>query len=290
MFGFQKKRERNTHTCLYHVPDASSAEIPSSTTFTLLFIYCCYYTWRYSLGSRVFQIHPPATIQSLVRYTQEHTMSTCFQNYMKLIIIRGKKNSKRRLKGFLGGVRGSSIRSNNDAVAQWMAWPSIQFNCMPAHGANLRAHSWPDLPEALDPSGSPWEGKVVLTFSSVGFGLIREDAQSQAWVAKPFFRPCRTTRQASSHSHSMHLSTLKDLTEAALLSLMPLRNFNLRQPLSSTNFPYYNILLLFYLTCQFGLISLTASEKQYVTRSQKTLNLIECPQTFWPFIFTRLTQ
>lgn len=67
---------------------------------------------------------------------------------------------------------------------------------------------------------------------------------------------------------------------------MPLRNFNLRQPLSSENFPYYNILLLFYLTCQFGLISLAASEKRYVTRPQKTLNLIACPQTFWPFIFT----
>lgn len=28
------------------------------------------------------------------------------------------------------------------------------------------------------------------------------------------------------------------------------------------------------------------SEKCYVTRPQKTLNLIACPQRFWPFIFT----
>lgn len=60
-------------------------------------------------------------------------MSTCFQKCMELIIFRGK-NSKRRLKGSLGGDRGSSMWSNNDAAAQWMAWPAIQSNHMPAHG------------------------------------------------------------------------------------------------------------------------------------------------------------
>ena len=92
--------------------------------------------------------------------------------------------------------------------------------------------------------------------------------------------PCTQIAQPS----SPHL--VWDFADTAPSSLMPPRNFNLRQPWSSwLFFLNYNILLLFYFTYQFCMIYSAVSGKCYVTIPQKTLNFMQSPPTFRSFIF-----
>lgn len=60
--------------------------------------------------------------------------------------------------------------------------------------------------KALTPTDSHCEG-VASALTLVGFHLLIRDAKSQAWIANPFLGPPRTTGQASSHIHYIHLST-----------------------------------------------------------------------------------
>lgn len=161
-------------------------------------------------------------------------------------------------------------------------------------------------------------GVVALALTSVGLNLNGKEAESCTWVGIPFLRPPEPQSKFSScalysfanspenmdkHMHgkkesgwppslqctqiaqprSPHL--VWDFADTAPSSLMPPRNFNLKQPLSSwLFFLNYNILLLFYFTYQFCKIYSAVSGKCYVTIPQKTLNFMESPPTFRSFI------